>query len=138
VIPSVWRALPFVMLIFLAGLQAIPDELYEAAAIDGASAWNRFVHITLPMLKPLIAIQLLFNVIFSVYAFTIPATMFAGGTGFPYPGKHADLLFTAITRQTFGNTLYGAGAAVSTLLMLLMLVFVAVWYRSFRRSLALT
>src|SRR5439155_7921204 len=59
VIPSVWRGLPFAMLIFLAGLQSMPHELHEAAAIDGAGAFKRFRYITLPLLRPLIAIQLL-------------------------------------------------------------------------------
>ena len=69
------------MLIFLAGLQAIPQELDEAAAMDGAGAWRRFRHITLPLLRPLIAIQLLFGVIYSVYQFTIPYVMLGSNPG---------------------------------------------------------
>ena len=130
VIPSIWRALPFTMLVFLAGLQAVPDELYEAASIDGANAWQRFRYITLPLLKPLIAIQLLFGVIYSVYQFAIPYVML--GTN---PGPYADLLMTLVVRQAFTNNLFGYGAAISTLLMLAMLVWVAVWYRGFRRDL---
>jgi multiple sugar transport system permease protein len=130
VIPSIWRALPFAVLVFLAGLQAVPDELYEAASIDGANAWQRFRYITLPLLKPLIAIQLLFGVIYSVYQFAIPYVML--GTN---PGPYADLVMTLIVRQSFTNNLFGYGAAISTLLMLAMLGWVAVWYVSFRRSL---
>ncbi len=130
VIPSIWRALPFTMLVFLAGLQAVPDELYEAASIDGANAWQRFRYITLPLLKPLIAIQLLFGVIYSVYQFAIPFVML--GTN---PGPFADLLMTLVVRQAFTNNLFGYGAAISTLLMFAMLGWVAVWYLSFRRSL---
>ncbi|HEX2061626.1 MAG TPA: sugar ABC transporter permease, partial [Thermoanaerobaculia bacterium] len=128
--PSIWRALPFTMLIFLAGLQAVPDELYEAASIDGANAWQRFRWITLPLMKPLIAIQLLFGVIYSVYQFAIPYVMM--GTN---PGPYADLLMTLIVRQAFTNNLFGYGAAISSLLMLAMLVWVAAWYIGFRRSL---
>ncbi|HEX2062123.1 MAG TPA: sugar ABC transporter permease [Thermoanaerobaculia bacterium] len=130
VIPSIWRALPFTVLVFLAGLQAVPDELHEAAAIDGANAWQRFRLITLPLLKPLIAIQLLFGVIYSVYQFAIPYVMM--GTN---PGPYADLLMTLIVRQAFTNNLFGYGAAISTLVMMAMLGWVAVWYVSFRRSL---
>ena len=72
VIPSVWRGIPLAMLLFLAALQSIPRELHEAAAIDGAGAWRRFRHITLPLLRPLIAIQLLFGVVYSAYQFAIP------------------------------------------------------------------
>ena len=81
IIPSVWRGLPFAMLIFLAGLQAIPRELHEAAAIDGAGAWQRFRHITLPLLRPLIAIQLLFGVIYTAYQFAIPVVMLGSNPG---------------------------------------------------------
>jgi multiple sugar transport system permease protein len=130
IVPSVWRALPFVTLVFLAGLQAIPDELYEAASIDGAGAWRRFRHLTLPLLRPLIAIQLLFGVIYSAYQFAIPFVML--GTN---PGPHADLLMTLVVRQSFTNNLFGYGAAISTLLMLAMLVWVAIWYAAFRRDL---
>jgi multiple sugar transport system permease protein len=131
IVPSIWRGIPFAMLIFLAGLQAIPRELHEAAAIDGAGAWKRFRHITLPLLRPLIAIQLLFGVIYSAYQFTIPYIML--GTN---PGPSADLLMTLVLRQSFSNNLFGYGAAVSTLLMLAMLVWVAIWYRAFRRDFA--
>ena len=55
VIPSIWRGLPFAMIFFLAGLQAMPQELHEAAAIDGAGPLRRFRYITLPLLRPLIA-----------------------------------------------------------------------------------
>ena len=129
IVPSVWRGIPFAMLIFLAGLQAIPRELHEAAAIDGAGPWRRFRHITLPLLRPLVAIQLLFGVIYSAYQFAIPYIMLGSN-----PGPSADLLMTLIMRQSFSNNLFGYGAAVSTLLMLAMLVWVLVWYRAFRRD----
>jgi multiple sugar transport system permease protein len=131
IVPSIWRGIPFAMLIFLAGLQAIPRELHEAAALDGAGAWQRFRHITLPLLRPLIAIQLLFGVIYSAYQFAIPYIMLGSN-----PGPSADLLMTLVIRQSFSNNLFGYGAAVSTLLMLAMLLWVAVWYRAFRRDIA--
>jgi multiple sugar transport system permease protein len=108
----------------------VPDELYEAASIDGANAWQRFRYVTMPLLKPLIGIQLLFGVIYSVYQFAIPYVMM--GTN---PGPYADLLMTLIVRQAFTNNLLGYGAAISTLMMFAMLGWVAVWYLSFRRSL---
>ncbi len=133
VIPSVWRGIPLAMLIFLAGLQAQPQELHEAAAIDGAGPWRRFRFITLPLLRPLIGVQLLFGVIYATYQFAIPTVMFGSN-----PGPDADLMMTFIVRQSFSNSLYGLGAAASTLLMLVMLVWVAVWYRAFRRDLEVT
>jgi multiple sugar transport system permease protein len=130
IIPSIWRGLPFAMLIFLAGLQAMPRELHEAAAIDGAGALKRFRYITLPLLRPLIGVQLLFGVIYSTYQFSIPYVMFGNN-----PGPDADLMMTLIVRQSFSNNLFGYGSAVSVLLMLAMLVWVAIWYRAFKRDL---
>ena len=118
------------MLIFLAGLQAMPGELHEAAAIDGAGAFKRFRYITLPLLRPLIAVQLLFGVIYSAYQFSIPYVMFGSN-----PGPDADLMMTLIVRQSFSNNLFGFGSAVSTLLMLAMFVWVLIWYRAFKRDL---
>jgi multiple sugar transport system permease protein len=133
VIPSIWRGLPLAILIFLAGLQAQPQEIHEAAAIDGAGPWRRFRFITLPLLRPLIAVQLLFGVIYAAYQFAIPTVMFGSN-----PGPDADLMMTFIVRQSFSNSLYGLGAAASTMLMLAMLLWVAVWYRVFRRDLEVT
>ena len=130
IIPSIWRGIPLAMLIFLAGLETMPRELHEAAAIDGAGPWRRFRYITLPLLRPLIAVQLLFGVIYSAYQFAIPYVMLGSN-----PGPDADLIMTLIVRQSFSNNLFGFGAAASTLLMLVMLVWVAIWYRAFRRDL---
>jgi multiple sugar transport system permease protein len=130
VIPTIWRGMPFVTLVFLAGLQAIPRDLHEAASIDGANAWQRFTFLTLPLLRPLIAIQILFGVIYSAYQFALPFVMM--GTN---PGPYADLLMTLVVRQAFGSQLFGYGAAISTLLMLAMFLWVVVWYRTFRRDL---
>jgi multiple sugar transport system permease protein len=129
-IPSIWRGLPLPMLFFLAGLQAIPDELLDAARMDGANAWRRFRHIMLPLLRPLIAIQLLFGVIYAAYQFAIPYVMLGDD-----PGEKADLLMTLVIRQSFRNSLIGYGAAVSTLVMLGMAVWVLVWFLGFRRDL---
>jgi multiple sugar transport system permease protein len=129
IIPSIWRGLPFAMLIFLAGLQAIPDELNEAAQIDGAGPWRRFRFITLPLIRPLIAVQLLFGVIYATYQYAIPVVMMGSN-----PGPDADLMMTLIVRQSFSNNLFGFGAAASTLVMLAMLVWVAIWWGAFRRD----
>jgi multiple sugar transport system permease protein len=117
------------MLLFLAGLQAIPDELHEAARMDGARAWSRFRFITLPLLRPLLGLQLLIGVIYAAYQFVIPFVMFGSD-----PGPHADLMMTLIVRQSFDNSLFGYGAAVSTMFMLAMAIWVAIWYRAFRRD----
>jgi multiple sugar transport system permease protein len=130
VIPTVWRGLPFAMLIFLAGLQAVPADLHEAAAMDGAGPVRRFWHVTFPLIRPLLAIQLLFGVVYNAYQYTIPVVMLGSN-----PGADADLLMTLVVRQSFASNLVGFGSAVSTLMTLAMLVWVGVWYLSFRRDL---
>ena len=119
-------------LVFLAALQAIPDDPYEAATIDGVTRWKQFLHITLPLLKPVILIQLMFQIIDNVYSYNIVSMMFGGGAG--HPGEWADLLMPLLTRQSFSYWLFGQGAAVSFVTMLLMLLFVGLWLRTFRRS----
>ena len=134
VIPTVWRAWPVLMLVFLAALQAVPEELYEAARLDGANAWQRFRHVTLPALKPVIVIQVMFQIIDNIYSYNIVAMMFGKGAG--YPGEWGDLLMPLLTRQSFSYWRFGEGAAVSFVMMAIMLVFVATWMRTFRSSLA--
>ncbi|MCZ8521371.1 MULTISPECIES: carbohydrate ABC transporter permease [Paenibacillus] len=133
IIPTVWRSWPFLMIVFLAGLQTISDELYEAAEIDGANKFRQFMSITLPLLRPIIAVQLLFQIIYNVYSYNIVAMMFGNGSG--YPGEWGDLVMTAMTRQTFGYWAFGSGSAASFMLMLIMFVIVGIWYRVFRSEL---
>jgi multiple sugar transport system permease protein len=132
IVPSVWRGIPLAMLLFLAGLQAIPQDLHEAAAIDGAGPLRQFRYVTFPLLRPLFAVQLLFGVIYSSYQFALPWVMMGSN-----PGPDADLLMTLVVRQSFSNKLVGFGAAASTLMMLGMLVWVGIWYAMFRRDLEL-
>lgn len=134
VIAAVWRGVPLMSLMLLAGLQVIPGDLYEAAGMDGANAWQRFRYITLPLLKPIIAIQLMFGMVFNFFGFgpyNIAVAMF-GGLNL---GTYADLLIPTIARQTFTNQLYSYGAAASVLMMVIAMVFVVAWYRIFREAL---
>lgn len=133
-IPTIWRSFPFTMIMLISGLQIIPADLYEAARIDGGNRWQLFRHITLPLLKPVLAVVILWGVIGSVYAYNIVAVMFGNGAG--YPGPNGDLLQVMIQRQSFQNFAFGSGAAVSVMLMIVMLIFVFVWYRIFRQSLS--
>lgn len=133
VIPTVWRGWPFVMVTYLAALQTIPQELYEAAKVDGATPWQRFRHITWPLLRPVTAILVLYGLLGTLYSFNIVYMMFGHGAG--YPGEWGDLLMTNLFRNTFGMWNFGLGAAASTLYMLLTLVLILFWYRVFREDL---
>lgn len=133
IIPTIWRLWPFAMVMFLAGLTSIPREIYEAAEMDGASRLEQFFQITLPVMKPVLAMVLLQGLLANVYSFNIVIMMFGNGAGFP--GKHGDLLMTNIFRNSFQMWNFGIGAAMSTLLMVVMVVIVTIWYRRFREDL---
>lgn len=133
VIPTVWRNFPQAMLMLSAGMAGIPADLYEAAEVDGASAWQRLRFITMPMLRPVMAVVLLFGLIATVYSFNVVFTMFGRGTG--YAGDWGDVLTTMIFRNSFGQLNFGVGAAASVLLMFVCVGLVAIWYWTFREDL---
>ncbi|AEG34645.1 carbohydrate ABC transporter permease [Thermus thermophilus] len=133
VLPTVWRSWPFVMVTYLAALQTVPQELYEAAKVDGATPWQRFRFVTWPMLRPVTAVLLLYGLLGTMYSFNIVYMMFGHGAG--YPGEWGDLLMTNLFRNTFGMWNFGLGAAASTLYMLLSLGLILFWYRVFREDL---
>jgi len=79
ILVNVWYGAPFFLIMYLAALKSVPEQLYEAAAIDGANAWQRFLHITLPMMRNIIAITVLFSLIVTFANFDIVQIMTAGG-----------------------------------------------------------
>ncbi len=80
-IPYIWRTIPFSVLLFHAGLQGIPEELYEAARIDGANAWRRFTGITLPLLRPVLAVVLVLRTTWAIIVFDEILALTQGGPG---------------------------------------------------------
>jgi len=133
VLPTIWRSWPFTMITYLAALQGIPQELYEAAKVDGATPWQRFLHITWPTIRPVTAILILYGVLGTFYSFNIVYMMFGHGAG--YPGEWGDLLMTNLFRNTFGLWKFGVGAAASVLYMAMSVAFILFWYRVFREDL---
>ena len=121
------------MLFLLAGLAAIGNDVYESADIDGANALQKFFYITLPLLKPVIAVQIMFGMISHVYSFNIVIMMFGNGGGFP--GKYGDLLMTNIFRNAFIGMHFGMGSATSVLLMIVMVILIVIWYKIFQENL---
>jgi len=132
IIPTIWRFWPLNMLMLLAGLQQIPDELYEAAEIDGASGWKKFWSITFPLLRPVWSILILFGLIYNTYSFNIVIMMFGYGAGFP--GEWGDLMMTNIFRNTFQRWDFGTGAAASVMLMIVMITAVNIWFKYYKKS----
>lgn len=132
ILVSIWRFFPMTMLMYLAGIQGISRDYYEAAEIDGANSFQKFIYITWPQLKPVTAMMVLYGMIQHIYSFNIASMMFGLGSG--YPGKWADLLMTNLYRNSFGLFQYGAGGAASVLLMILVICFVGLWYKVFKDS----
>lgn len=134
IIAAIWSGLPFNIVMFLSSLQVIPQDLYEAAQMDGANAWQRFRFITLQYLKPIMVITSMFGIIFNFFGmgpYNIATSMFNTSLDL---GRYVNLLQIVIIRQTFNNQLYGYGAAASVLMMLIAVAAVGLFYRLFRSS----
>jgi multiple sugar transport system permease protein len=118
---TTWRGLPFYGITLLAGLQTVPPELYEAATIDGASGWQRFRYVTLPLLQPIILIVTLFSVIFTFADFQLVYVLTHGG-----PQNATQLFATYALDIAMGAGQLGLGASVAlTMLPALALLILA-------------
>ncbi len=126
---NIWRGLPFFIITILAGLMSIPDHLYEAADIDGASTWQKFWNITLPLLKPVLAIIILFSTIFTLADFNIVYVLTRGG-----PMNETHLFATYSFTLGILNHEVGLGAAISLFLFPMMVLFVIFLLRMVRRD----
>jgi raffinose/stachyose/melibiose transport system permease protein len=113
-----WQTTGMVMVIFLAGLATVPIEIEEAATIDGAGTWRRFRHITIPSIRPSIAIASTLMLIQGLRVFDQVMALTGGG-----PAGATETLATQVYKQTFALSNFGFGAALALLLTLIMLVF---------------
>ena len=129
ILVSTWTFFPFVLITVLARLQTINPELYDAAAVDGASAWQRFYHVTLPQLRTILFVVILLRFIFMFTKFDI-VWLLGGGSG--GTGRFIRTLPVYTYLKTFGQLQVGAGAALAVI-MVLILVSVAVPYFKFFR-----
>jgi multiple sugar transport system permease protein len=118
---EIWKTTPFMALLLLAGLQLISNDLYEAAGLDGASPWQTFWRVTLPIMKPTILVALLFRTIDAVRMFDLPRVLTNGG-----PGKSTEtvVLYTYNTFFTSLNFGYGSTLAMVIFLIVLAISFV--------------
>lgn len=116
---SVWKQLGFNMVVFLAGLQAIPVNRYEAAELDGANAWQQFLYITLPGLRPTLVFATVTTAIFTLRSFEQVYVITGGG-----PLNSTNLLVYYIYEQAFSQFDFGYAAAAATWLMALALILV--------------
>ncbi|HEY2507329.1 MAG TPA: sugar ABC transporter permease [Streptosporangiaceae bacterium] len=126
-IADAWRNTPFMAIVLLAGLQVIPADIYEAARIDGASAWRQFTRLTLPLLKPALMVALIFRTLQSFLVFDVVYIMTSGG-----PGTSTNVLAYLNWKAFLVQTDFGYGGAISVALVIFALVIAAVYTRAFR------
>ena len=130
VVVQIWRTWPFAFLILTAGLQSIPADLYEAAALDGAGILGQVRHVTLPLLRPVNRVLLLVLFLWTFNDFSVPFTLFGSA-----PPTQADIISIHIYENSFVSWNFGTGSAMSVLLLLfLLLVTVASTWRVGRRG----
>ena len=125
-----WKTSSFVALVLLAGLQTIPQELYEAASVDGAGPLRRFCFVTLPLLRPAIAVAVIFRMITSLQTFDIPLTMTRGG-----PGTSTVTLAMYIHQNTVDFLDLGYGAALAVVLFFISMAVTTLYLRQVRSQL---
>lgn len=129
IIVHVWRMLPFATVVLLAGLSAIPQDVQEAAVIDGASYWRRLFHIELPLLLPIVTVAVIFGVVFTSTDLSVVWLLTRGG---PYNSTHV-LASLAFQRGILGANL-GEGAAIALFLFPVLLIAAVAMLRVARRS----
>ena len=123
IIGDVWKTAPFMALLILAGLQTIPSEIYEAAKVDGATAWQRFVKITLPLLTPAILVALIFRTLDALRIFDMPYVLTKGANG--------TTTLSIISYETFtANRIYGLGSAYAVLTFITVMIVAFIYIRT--------
>lgn len=123
----VWRFTGFYMLVLMVGLQAIPGDIYEASRLDGASRWQTFISITVPLLRPSIALALILSVTGSILAFDQFFILTKGG-----PDNSTITIVQLIYRQAFQRFDLGGAAALSVIVLVVLLIINALQFRSLR------
>ncbi|MCB1494652.1 MAG: sugar ABC transporter permease [Bauldia sp.] len=124
---DIWHQVSFMIVLLLAGLSSLPKEPYEAARVDGASVFQSFFFITLPLMMPVIIVTLLIRMIFAVKTYDLIYIMTRGG-----PGVATDLVSYAIYRTAFVSLNIGEASAMSAILLAVILIFTGYLYRYMR------
>lgn len=129
ILANVWKETPFTVLLVLAALQGIPADIYDAAKVDGASAWQRFFYITLRLLTPVIMVVAFLQLLWGMQTFELVYIVTGGG-----PASATELLSLRIYAQTFRSLRFGYGAAIAYLTGMLILVPALFYIRAAYRS----
>ncbi len=128
IVANVWRGIPFVAISLLAGLQTISPSYYEASAIDGATPWQQFRHVTLPLLTPIIAVVMTFSVLFTFTDFQLIYVLTRGG---PLNATH--LMATLAFQRAISGGALAEGAAIATLMVPFLLAAIMFSYFGLQR-----
>ncbi|MDX3762289.1 carbohydrate ABC transporter permease [Streptomyces mirabilis] len=129
IVGDVWKTTPFVALLVLAGLQIIPTELYEAARVDGASAWQRFRYVTAPLVRPALLVATLFRILDVLRIYDLPAILTHGGGGTGHATTTLSILVIAQLEQG-----YGGASALSTITFLFIFAVAFLMVKLFNAS----
>jgi ABC-type sugar transport system permease subunit len=129
VIAAVWKGFPLSTIMYMAAYQGVPDELREAARVDGARRWQSFLHVTLPAMAPTIRTTLLLTTVWTFNYFDLIYVMTAGG-----PGVSTEIFPTFIYREAFQNVRYGVAGAYGVISVLLLSIFTVVYLRQINKS----
>jgi multiple sugar transport system permease protein len=129
ILVNVWLGIPFNLTLLYSGLQDIPDELYEAGALDGATGWKAFWHITWPNLRAVVSVVLMLGVIYTLKVLDIILGLTQGG-----PANATQTIALMSYQRSFVEFKFGQGAALSNILIVISLVFAIVYLRANRRQ----
>ena len=124
---EIWKTAPFAALIILAGLQTISDEVYEAASIDGATSWQKFYHVTLPLLWPALLLALLFRTIDALRVFDLVFVMTQGG-----PADSTNVLQFYGYKKTFAEGMIGYGSTIAVTVFMISLILALAYLRALK------
>ncbi len=128
ILTNIWLGVPFMMMIALGGLQSIPSTFYEAADIDGATGWQKFTKITVPMLRPVMTPGIVLGTVWTFNMVNV-ILILGGPTGGGWGYEEAQILVTKVYRQAFSFYRYGYAAAYSTVIFLILLAFSILFIR---------
>lgn len=125
----VWKGYPMIMMMLLAGLQAVPSELYEAARIDGANAWQAFRYITVPGLRSVLVVTLVLDTVWWFKHYTLVYVLTGGG-----PGSETAIISISIYKEAFDNFNFGKAAAMSVIVFAICFVFGMIYRKVLERD----
>jgi len=126
---NIWIGIPFNVAILYGGLQDIPEELYEAAALDGATGWRAFRHVTWPLLRPVVSVVLVLGVVYTVKVLDVILGLTNGG-----PANATQTIASQSYQLSFQQFDFGQGAALGNILIVISLVFAVLYLRANRRA----